>query len=199
MGAKKSAKKSQTEPKAKVAADEAARRPVPVVSQRPYADSPAPEHCRVDLCTAQAEWIRTRHSEAPQPVFSTLALMNGSAARGAERRRPGFSFSPSMDAVWALGFPRMAFIVDGVPVPDTIAATLDFYRVTEKRALGHSINRWGRAQVEHGRIYTRRGALARVFELSPYAEDLPPAEQRGHASSVFDLDPTEAEKATGGG
>ena len=164
--------------------------------QRPFATSPAPEQCRVDLCTAQAEWMRTLYPEAPQPVFSSMALVNGATARGAQRLRPGFSFTESMDLAWALGFPSIDFIVDGVPVPDSFAATRDFYRVGERRALGHGINQWANAQLEHGRIFTRRAAVARIVELSPYGEDVTEEEKGDYAANVFELPDEDAEDYT---
>lgn len=158
---------------------------------RPYAESPAPEHCRVDLCTADAEWMRRLYPDSPQPVFSSLSLIHGSNARGAQRLRPGFSFTPSMDLVWALGFPYVAFIVDGVPVPDTFAKTLELYRAEKVVP-----DNWSDIQVEHSRIYTRRAAIARLFELTPYPEDASEDEKEELARSVFELDEDDAEYYT---
>lgn len=140
--------------------------------------------------------MRTLYPEAPQPVFSSMALVNGTAARGAQRLRPGFSFTESMDLAWALGFPSIDFIVDGVPVPDTFAATLGFYRVGERRALGHGVNQWASAQLEHGRIFTRRAAVARIVELSPYGEDVTEEEKGDYAANVFELPDEDAEEYT---
>jgi|GEM_PF-4048278 len=193
---KKTSLKSTKKPSKEVATPETPQRTVGELRQRPFAVSPAPEHCRVDLCTAQAEWMRTLYPDSPQPVFSSLALVNGRKSRGAQRLRPGFSFTPSMDLAWALGFPSMVFIVDGVPVPDTVLAMMDFYQVEQKRARGHEINWWGTAQIEHGKIYTRRAAMARSIELSPYPEGTAEEQREEFAARLFDLDLQDAEDAS---
>lgn len=164
---------------------------IQALRERPFADSSAPEHCRVDLCTADAEWMRTLYPDSPQPVFSSLSCMHGMNSRGAKRIRPGFAFTPSMDLVWALGFPNLAFIVDGVPVPDTFAATLELYN---PRKASH--RNWGAAQAEHGRLYTRRAAIARLYELAPFPEGTPKEEEDDWARDVFELEAEDAETYT---
>lgn len=158
---------------------------------RPFADSSEPEHCRVDLCTAQAEWLRTLHPEHPQPVFSTLALQHGNEAPGASRLRRGFSLNESMDLAWALGFPQMAFVVDGLPVPDTTDALFELYRTKGEERHG-----WWQAQSELGSIYPRRAAVARMYELDPYPADATEDEKAEIAAHVFELPEDELDSYT---
>jgi len=187
MASKKSAKKVPSEAKTAPSVEQ--------LRARPFAESPAPEHCRVDLCTARAEWMRTLYPKAPQPVFSTRALEHGTAALGAKRLKEGFAFTPSMDLVWALGFPDIAFIVDGVPVPDTVPGMMEFYRTDERMShLEHWW--WETAQKLHGRIYTRRAAIARTIELSPYKEGLSESERANLAKHIFELDEETADAYT---
>lgn len=117
------------------------------------------------------------------------------AALGAKRLKEGFAFTPSMDLVWALGFPDIAFIVDGIPVPDTVGAMMEFYRTEER--MSHLEHWWWEiAQNLHGRMYTRRAAIARIIELSPYKEGLPESERADCAKHIFELDDDTAEAYT---
>lgn len=159
--------------------------------RRPLADSSEPEHCRIDLCTAQTEWLRTLHPDHPQPVFSTLALQHGKEAPGAARERPGFALNESMDLAWALGFPQMAFVVDGLPVPDTTDALFDLYRTKGEERHG-----WWQAQSEFGSIYPRRAAVARMYELDPYPADATEEEKAEIAAHVFELPEDELDSYT---
>jgi len=158
-------------------------------STRPPLELPfeVPESIRVDPCTAMAEWLKTLHPDAPAPVFSTKALMHGHEAVGAKRIRPGFSFNPQMDLLWALGFPEVVLIVDGLPVPDSVEGLLNMYRVEARMAHDES-KKWSTAQSLTGRIYTRRGAWARLFELSPVKEDVSDEERHEYALTIFELD-----------
>lgn len=123
-----------------------------------------PASIRVDPETAFAEWLKRQAPDAPAPLFSTKALVHGRNAVGARRLREGFSFSEQMDLLWALGFPQVAFIMDGFPVADSMDALLDFYGARDKRW-------WLYAQLKTGRIYTGRGAFARLYECLPPSDD----------------------------
>lgn len=139
----------------------------PTVDGRPFATSPAPEHVRVDPCTAQTEWLKQLAPDAPQPVFSTMALMHSREMISASHLREGFSFNEKMDLLWAAGFPEVAFIMDGLPVQDTREALLALHG----KSVGEE-NMWSRVQIALGCIYTRRGAMARVFEANENEESV---------------------------
>jgi hypothetical protein len=171
----------------------------PTSSTRPPLELPfdVPEAIRVDPCTASAEWLKVQAPDAPAPIFSTKALLHGHEAIGAQRLQPGFSFNPQLDLLWALGFPEVAFIMDGFPVPDTIGALKTFYQVEER--FGHWENDrvyWHNVQHMTGRIYTRRGALARVFECDPFSKPVPEAERDDYAQSIFEQFEEDADKKT---
>lgn len=118
-----------------------------------------PDHLRVDPGTAIAEWIKQLEPEAPVPVFSTRALDFGKEAYGAQFIKHGLGFNGQMDLLWATGFPKVAFIVDGFPQEQSKKALVEFYQAAEKQF-------WWQGQLNvTGEIYTRRGAYARVFEL----------------------------------
>ena len=106
------------------------------------ANSPAPEHVRVDPGSIAIEDIKRRHPEAPTPVFSTMALEHGLKASGAAQLKKGFSWNPQMDLLWALGYPEVVFIVDGFPIEDTKEGILSYWNA-EKRDF-----RWWRDRAE---------------------------------------------------
>lgn len=159
----------------------------------PYA---VPEGIRVEPCTAMAEWMKTLYPDAPTPIFSTKALVHGKDAVGAKRIRPGFSFNSKMDLLWALGFPEVAFIVDGVPVPDTVEELKMLYRTEELFAESDTCDYWYQAQLKTGRLYTRRGAHARVWECDPFVRPTPEAEREEYAQSIFEQTDEDAEQTT---
>lgn len=158
---------------------------------RPFAESKAPDGCRVDLCTAQAEWLRALDPDGPQPVFSSLALIHGTKAPAASRLRTGFALSSSMDLAWSLGFPRIAFIVDGVPPSDTTAALIELYGAEGKGQYG-----FYPLQASFGRLYPRRAAAARMYELDPYPADVTEEEKAEYAAHIFELPDDEHDEAT---
>ncbi len=56
------------------------------------AASPAPEHCRVDLCTAQAEWMRSRYpcaQEWPREIVDAWFARHGATFADAIRTLAG--------------------------------------------------------------------------------------------------------------
>lgn len=96
-------------------------------TSRPRADCPFPEHLRVDLESAQTEVLKNLTApNGPVPVFSTRGLEHGLKAAGAAGLRQGFSWNSQMDLAWALGYPRMTFIVDGLET-ESKDAILAFY------------------------------------------------------------------------
>jgi hypothetical protein len=59
--------------------------------------------------------------------FSSKALVNGKDAAGAKWIKPGFSWNEQMDLTWALGFPDMAFVVEGSAELDDHTKWKDFF------------------------------------------------------------------------
>lgn len=129
---------------------------------RPFAESPAPEHIRVDPGSIACEDIKQRNPDAPLPVFSTMALAHGTNAAGAVALKQGFGWNAQMDLLWALGYPHVVFIVDGFSAADTKQGILDYWNA-EKRDF-----RWWRDRAKSGnpRVISRRGAFAQVYELA---------------------------------
>ncbi|HEY3496638.1 MAG TPA: hypothetical protein VGK73_18190 [Polyangiaceae bacterium] len=120
-----------------------------------------------------------------------MALVHGENAPGASRLRAGFALTTGMDVAWALGFPRMAFIVDGVPAHDTTAALLELYAAQGKGQYG-----WFPLQASFGRLYPRRAAAARMYELDPYPAEVSEQEKAEYAAHIFELPDDEHDAAT---
>jgi len=141
---------------------------VPKVSNksdsRPVAECPFPEHLRVDLEAAQTEVLkRLLGPNAPLPVFSTRALEHGLKAAGAAGLRQGFSWNSQMDLAWALGYPKMTFIVDGALETDSKSAILAFYgKSLSDLDTGYWFNKTG--SVYQG-LVPRRAAFVLLHEI----------------------------------
>lgn len=121
--------------------------------------SSVPENVRLDPCTAQTEWLKQLAKDAPPPIFSTMALVNGSKMIVAKEVREGFSFNPQMDLLFAAGFPQVAIVMDGLPLEDTKESLLELYGREESETEG-----WRWVQLKLGRVYARRAAFGRIFE-----------------------------------
>jgi hypothetical protein len=74
-----------------------------------------PAELRVDPGSAMTEELKARHPDLPLPVFSSLALIHGRNAAGAAAFREGFAWNAQMDLLWALGYPHVVLIADGLP------------------------------------------------------------------------------------
>ena len=73
----------------------ATKKPVSESTKPPFADSPAPDHVRVDPGSAASEHMKSLlPAGAPLPVFSTMALQHGKSATGAAALREGFAWNP---------------------------------------------------------------------------------------------------------
>ncbi len=123
-----------------------------------------PQHTIVEPCAALTEYHKTLlPAAAPPPVFSTMALVHGERAVGAQSLRPGFAFNEQMDLAWALGFPYMRFVVDGFPAEDSKAALVaafdpDWFMARRRRV------KWRHIAGVFTIALPRRGAMAIVHE-----------------------------------
>lgn len=78
-----------------------------------FAQSPAPQHIRLNPQCAFSEMLYKDKKELP--VFSARAIENGKDAYGDQFIKQGFAFNEQMDLAWALGFPEITIVVDGAP------------------------------------------------------------------------------------
>ena len=133
-------------------------------SARPVAHCPWPEHLWVDLESAQTELMKSlTPPSAALPVFSTRALEHGVQAAGAAGLRKGFSWNSQMDLAWALGYPKMTFIVDGAVETDSKDAILAFYGCTLKDIESRT---WFEKSIDvHPGFMLRRAAFAVLDEI----------------------------------
>lgn len=150
-----------------------------------------PAHVIVDPCAAITDYIKQQvPAGAPQPVFSSMALMHGEDAVGARALRKGFAYNSQMDLAWALGFPYLRFIVDGYPAEDTrlaLAAAFDPEDVLTKMSGSY----WGNIIGRHTIVQPRRGVLAIVHESSTFENALEYSDEKFEAATAsrdFDED-----------
>jgi len=133
-------------------------------ASRPFANCPFPEHLRVDLESAQTEVLKSLVAhDAPLPVFSTRALEHGMKASGAAGLRKGFAWNPQMDLAWALGYPKITFIVDGALATESKDAILSFYGRTLSDL--ESTSWFDRSATVYAGLVPRRAAFALLYEL----------------------------------
>lgn len=143
-------------------------------SSAPFADSPAAEHTRVDPESAISEWMKSLlPAGSPRLVFSTRALDHGANAARANTLRPGFAWNAQMDWLWALGFPEVVLLVDGLPfdeTPERARAFWDPHNVMKERQITF------RMRTSKQSILSRRAAFALLSELEygehPFDDDL---------------------------
>jgi len=127
----------------------------------PRAVCPLPPHLQVDLESAETEWMKSRQpADAPGLVFSTRALEHGKNAAGAAGLRKGFAWNDQMDLAWALGYPAMTFLVDGVE--DSREGILAFFGKTLDDAKKEA---WFSTIAGSRNILPRRAAFALLHEL----------------------------------
>lgn len=128
---------------------------------RPVAVCPFPPELRVDLESAETEWMKSRQpADAPELVFSTRALEHGLNASGAAGLRKGFAWNDQMDLAWALGYPAMTFLVDGVA--DSKEGILAFFGKTLDDVRSEA---WFSTIAGSRNILPRRAAFALLHEL----------------------------------
>lgn len=143
-------------------------------SPAPFADSPAPEHVRVDPESAISEWMKSKLPPgSPRLVFSTRALDHGTSAARAATLRPGFAWNEPMDLLWALGFPEAVILVDGLPFDETPESSRAFWDPNDAM---RKRNRTFRGVTMHHRVLSRRAAFAILSELEygehPFDDEL---------------------------
>lgn len=149
---------------------------------RRLADCPFPEHLRVELDSAQTEVLKSLVAkDAPLPVFSTRALDHGLKASGAAGLREGFAWNPQMDLAWALGYPKMTFIIDGALAAESKDAILAFYGRTASDL--ESDSWFDLSATVYPGLVPRRAAFALLYELE-------------HGEHPFDLSEEEFLEAT---
>jgi hypothetical protein len=143
------------------------------------ADCPFPPELRVDLESAETEWMKSRQpADVPGLVFSTRALEHGRNASGAAGLRKGFAWNDQMDLAWALGYPAMTFLVDGAP--DSKEAILAFFGKTPEQAASHV---WFSQFFGSRNLVPRRAAFALLHEIE-------------HRENPFKLSDEDFRKAT---
>jgi len=132
-----------------------------------FAPSPAPEHTRVDPESADVEHMKSLLPVGtPKPVFSTMALVHGEQAVGAQGRREGLAWNRQMDLLWALGYPEVLLIVDGFPAESGKQGHLDYWdpeQNSAKRDGDWWVDRCFRSS--QPRVLGRAGAWAVLWEL----------------------------------
>src|SRR5690349_4413581 len=96
-------------------------------SPRPFASTNVPASLLVDPASATIEALKARHPHLPLPVFSTMALVHGSKAAGAAALKNGFAWNAQMDLLWALGYPHVVLIADGLPEGESRQAMIDHW------------------------------------------------------------------------
>jgi hypothetical protein len=143
----------------------------------PSAAKNLPSHIIVDPCAAITDYIKEQvPAGAPQPVFSSMALVHGENAVGARALKKGFAWNSGMDLAWALGFPYLRFIVDGYPVEDTraaLAAAFDPDDVLAKMRRA----KWRSVIGRHIVVQPRRGAMAVIHEGAVFENPLRAADE----------------------
>jgi len=123
-----------------------------------------PEELQVDPGSAMIEELKARHPELPVPVFSTKALMHGRNAAGASAIREGFSWNPQMDLLWALGYPHVVLIADGLPEGESKQSMIDHWE-------GGGGGWISSSELANCLVIPRRGAHALLYELQNPGED----------------------------
>ena len=122
-------------------------------------ETQVPEELQVDPGSVMTEELKARHPELPLPVFSTKALEHGRNAAGASAIREGFSWNPQMDLLWALGYPHVVLIADGLPEGESRQSMIDHWEGGKR---GGWIRSSGRA---NSLVIPRRGAYALLHKI----------------------------------
>lgn len=123
------------------------------------------------------EELKARHPDLPVPVFSTMALAHGQNSQGAVSVRSGFSWNPRMDLLWALGYPNVVLIVDGLPEGDSRQSMIEHWE-------GKGHGGWlSRSEAASELVLPRRAAYGVVHEMR-------------HGQDPFELDDVAFQAAT---